>query len=113
MLDKGAVHKAGAHAQDRLQRQFSRNLAQPFDERNAETLLLTRDNRGRQKSTCDFLEKIFALPVAQLETARQPPAEFYEVVIEKYRPRFQRAHHGGAVDFHQNVVLQIEAGEEL
>src|SRR5262245_50305781 len=55
---EGAASVVGTRAPQWRQRRFGRDLAQPFAERNPETLLLAIDYRGRQEAPRDLFQKI-------------------------------------------------------
>src|SRR2546430_7490905 len=88
-------------------------LAQLFGKRDPEPLLAAADGFGRQPVPQGLFEQPFSPAMAQLEAARQPPAELDQVIVEKDGARFQRHHHAGAIDLGEDVVLQIEVRIEL
>src|SRR5271157_1537935 len=81
----------------------------PTGDGNGEPALLPVDNIVRKPTLHGLLQDVLDLEAAHLEAAGQPFGKLNQAVIEKWRAHLQRARHAGAIDLHQQVILQVQA----
>jgi len=88
-------------------------LLQPSSRGDSETFFWPVQYFRRESSGEGFFKQHFPLPTAEFKSSGQALGERHEIIVEKNRAGLERAHHGRAIDFHQDVFLQIEAGVEF
>ena len=78
--------------------------SQPIVRRNVESDLLPLENRSWQLIAHQFLQKNLLSRTMNLQRSRQGRGKFYNSMIKKWRPHFQRVRHAHAVRLIQNIV---------
>ena len=99
-----------ARAAARPSRAAGRAARSPIGSREAG--LRPIHQRRRDVAIDDPAEQPLAAAVAEPHRQRQPPHEVDQPVIEQRRARLEARRHAGAIDLHQDVVVQV-AGEVL
>src|SRR5262249_32240155 len=91
-----------------IKKQLAKGTLEPPGNRDAETLLRPVEYCLRKDPTHGALEDVLRAPAVELDGERQLKNMFDEVHIEQRYARFERGHHAGAVELHEDVVFQIE-----